>query len=92
LKAENILKEYVSRLEEACGEEKDYIVILRLEKRNEALKKILSKGETIRSFSQILTKIRFKGKILNVFKTGKLVVKDVKSKEELEVLLSELLA
>ncbi len=86
------IRRYVSRIEEACGEEADYIVLLKHDLREEAIKKILTRGVVIRSVSGVLTYIRYKNKLIGVFSTGKLVMKEIKDKKELKEILNELLA
>jgi len=86
-----LLNEYVSRIEEACGEQKDFIVILKYAKREEAMKRILEKCEIESTLSGVLTKGRYKDKELSVFRTGKLVLKGLKERKEAEEILQELL-
>ena len=40
-KGKKLLEEYVSRIEKACGEGRDFIVILKYAKREEAIKRII---------------------------------------------------
>lgn len=86
-----MLEEYVSRIEEACGEEKDFVVILKYAKREEAMRKILEKCTVERTLSRVLTKGRYKGKEVSVFRTGKLIIKGLKKRKEAEEILEELL-
>ncbi|KPV63900.1 MAG: hypothetical protein AOA65_1146 [Candidatus Bathyarchaeota archaeon BA1] len=71
-----LLEEYMSRIEEACGEGGDFIVILRYAKKDESVKRILEKCDIEQTFSRVLTKCRYKGKEVSVFLTGKLIIKD----------------
>jgi hypothetical protein len=86
-----LLWEFVSRIEEACGGQKDFIVILKYAKREEAIKKILGKCGVEGTFLGIFTKGRYKGRELSVFRTGKLIIKGLKEKKEAEEILEELL-
>ena len=86
-----MLWEFVSRIEEACGEQKDFIVVLKYAKRDEVIKKILGKCGIEGTFLGIFTKGRYKGKELSVFRTGKLIIKGLKEKKEAEDILEELL-
>jgi len=86
-----LLEEYVSRVEEACGEERDFVVILKYSKREEAMKKVLEKCTIERTLSGVLTKGRYKGKEISVFRTGKLILKGLKERKEAEEILEELL-
>ena len=86
------LDRYVSRIEEACGERGDYIVILRYDKQGEALKKILSRCEVERNISGIMIKAAYRGLSLTLFTTGKILLKGVKDRGEAERTLMELLS
>ena len=83
----------MSRIEEACGEgeEKDFIVILKYAKREEAMEKILEKCKVERTLSGVLTKGRYKDKEVSVFRTGKLIIKGLEERREAEEILEELL-
>jgi len=87
-----LLEEYVSRIEEACGAERDFIVILKYAKREEAMKKILEKCKIERTLSGVLVKGRYKDAEVSVFRTGKLILKGLKERKEAEQILEELLA
>jgi len=87
-----VLKEYVSRIEEACGEGRDFIIILKYAKREEAVKKILDKCKIERTFSKVMMMGKYKDKDISVFITGKLIIKGLKGRKEAEEILEELLA
>ncbi|MGQ9459688.1 MAG: hypothetical protein ACUVRA_00460 [Candidatus Bathyarchaeaceae archaeon] len=91
-KEKKLLDEYVSRIEEACGEGRDFIVILKYAKREEAIKRILEKCEVGSSFKGVLTKAKCKGKEISVFITGKLIIKGLTGRESAEKMLEDLLA
>ena len=87
-----MLKEYISRIEEACGEGRDFIIILKYAKREEAVKKILDKCKIERTFSKVMMMGKYKDKDISVFITGKLIIKGLKGRKEAEEILEELLA
>ena len=87
-----LLNEYVSRIEEACGEGRDFVVILKYAKREEAIKRILEKCKIERIFSGVMTQGKYNDKSISVFVTGKLIIKGLKGKEEAEGILEGLLA
>jgi ribonuclease HIII len=87
-----LLNEYVGRIEEACGEGRDFIVILKYAKREEAIKRVLEKCEIERIFSGVMTQGKYKDKGISIFVSGKLIIKGLKGKEEAEEILEELLA
>ncbi len=86
------MNKYVSRVEETCGEERDFVVILKYAKREEAMKRILDKCKIERTLSGVLQKGRYKNKEISVFISGKLILKGLKEKEDAEELLEEILA
>ena len=86
-----LLKEYVSRIEEACGEGRDFIVILKYAKREEAVRRILEKCKIERTFSKVMIMGKYKNKDISVFITGKLILKGLKGRKEAEEILEELL-
>lgn len=86
-----LLKEYVSRIEEACGEGRDFIVILKYAKREEAVRRILEKCKVERTFSKVMMIGKYKNKEISVFITGKLILKGLKGRKEAEEILEELL-
>jgi len=86
-----LLKEYVSRIEEACGEGRDFIVILKYAKREGAVRRILEKCKVERTFSKVMMMGKYKDKDISVFITGKLILKGLKGRKEAEEILEELL-
>jgi len=86
-----LIDEYVSRLHEACGEERDFIVTLKYAKKEEAIKKILEKCKAHHTISNILTRCTYKDKEVSVFVTGKVVIKGFKGRKEAEEFLKDLL-
>jgi len=87
-----LLNEYVGRIKEACGEGRDFIVILKYAKREEAIKRVLEKCEIERAFSGVMTQGKYKDKDISIFVSGKLIIKGLKGKEEAEEILEQLLA
>lgn len=86
------LKDYVSNLEETCGEERHFVATLRHGKREEAIGKILEKGQVSRSISGLVIDVSFRGIPLRIYRTGKVLMKGVRSREEAEAILEDLLA
>ena len=86
------LDRYVSRIEEACGEKGDYIVILRYDKQREALERILSRCKVEKTISDVMIKANYRGLSLTLFTTGKILLKGVKDRVEAERFLMELLS
>ncbi|RLI21060.1 hypothetical protein DRO54_04730 [Candidatus Bathyarchaeota archaeon] len=88
---DELLKKYIANIEEACGEERDIVVMLKHESRDEALKKILDKVKVVRSLANIAYDVNFEGKSMRVYRTGKILMKKLKDKQEAEELLKKLL-
>lgn len=90
-KENELLGEYVSRMDEACGEGKEFIVTLKYSKRSEVMKRILQKCTTKQNLSGILIKGKFKDKEVSIFKTGKLVIREFQGRKEAETFLEDLI-
>jgi hypothetical protein len=86
------LEDYVARVEGTCGKEKDVIVIFKYDKREEVVKKILQKAITKKSIAGIVTELTYKDFSFRLYGSGKAIFRSVKDKDELNTLLSELLA
>ena len=86
------LEDYVSRIDEACGEEGDYVVILRYDRLREALKRILAKCRVEKDISGMMIRASYKGRGLTLFATGRLLLKGIGERGEAESLLRELLS
>ena len=85
-----MLEKYVSRMDEACGEGREFIVILKHNKINEAIRLMLRKVSVERSIAGVLTKAKYKDKQVSIFRTGKLVISKFNGKKEAESFLKEL--
>ncbi|MCS7115644.1 MAG: hypothetical protein RMJ15_06370 [Nitrososphaerota archaeon] len=85
------VENYITRIEETCGEEKHFIVLLKYEHKDEAIAKILKKARIEKSIASIIFEATFKGVSLRIYTSGKMLVKNVKDKNTLLSVLSELL-
>ena len=86
------VEDYVARIEGTCGKEKDVIVIFKYDKRDEVVKKILKKAVTKRSIAGIVTELTYKNFSFRLYGSGKAIFRGLKDKDELNSILSELLA
>jgi hypothetical protein len=86
------LEDYVARVEGTCGKEKDVIVTFKYDKREEVVKKILQKAVTKKSIAGIVSEMTYKDFSFRLYGSGKAIFRSVKDKDELNTLLSELLA
>ena len=86
------LDDYIARIEETCGEEKDFVVVLKYDTLSEAMNKILQKATLIHSVSNIIFDLKFKNASFRLYKNGKIIFKKLKDKKEVETLLKNLLS
>jgi adenylate kinase family enzyme len=87
-----ILDTYIARIEEACGEEKDYIVHLKYDKKDEAITKMLKKTTMQKTIAKIIFDLTYKDVPIRLYATGKAVFKKIKDKNQLNEILTELLS
>lgn len=85
------INDYVARTEGTCGKEKDVIVIFKYDKKDEVTKKVLAKATLKKSIGGIIFELTFKGYSFRFYGSGKAIFRDLKDKEELNCLLTELL-
>lgn len=86
-----LVEDYVARTEETCGEERDFVVMFKYEKKDEAITKILKKAELKKSISRIIFELTFKNVSFRLYGTGKAIFRNLKDKEELQKVLADLL-
>lgn len=86
------IETYVARIEETCGEKKDFIVVLKYEKKDEAINKILQKAKLLRSVANIIYDLEFQKATLRLYKNGKIIIKNVNNRKEVETKLTSLLS
>ena len=86
-----IVDDYVARIEGTCGKEEDVIVTFKYDKKDEAVKNILKKATLQKSIARIIFELSFKSHSFRLYGSGKAIFRDVKDRDELNALLSELL-
>ncbi|MEM3769767.1 MAG: hypothetical protein QXG76_01095 [Candidatus Bathyarchaeia archaeon] len=84
--------DYIARIEEACGEEKDYIIHFKYDKKEEAITKILKKAALQKTVVKIIFDLTYKETQIRLYATGKAIFKKVKDKDQLNQILTELLS
>lgn len=84
-------EDYVARIEETCGAEKDFIVIFKYDKKEETIKKILQKAKKEKAISTIIFELTFQNTSFRLYGTGKAIFRNLKDKNELQKVLSDLL-
>jgi len=85
------ISDYVARVEKTCGEEKHFIVILRYDRKNEAIARILKRASIKKSISRMIFELAFGAVSFRLYETGKAIFRNIKSKEELQKVLASLL-
>jgi len=85
------VEDYVARVEETCGEEKDFIVIFKYDKKDEAVSKILQRAKREKSISTLIYELTFQDVSFRLYSTGKAIFRNLKEKSELQRVLVELL-
>ena len=85
------LKEYVARIEEACGGERDFIIHFKFEKKDEAIGKILKKTKVEKTIAGIIFDLTYKGLSIRLYNTGKAIIKRAVDKDQAQSVLAELL-
>jgi len=85
------VEDYVARVEETCGEEKDFIVIFKYDKKDEAVAKILQRAKREKSISTLIYELAFRNVSFRLYSTGKAIFRNLKEKSELQRVLAELL-
>ena len=86
------VEDYVARTEGTCGKDKDIIVTFKYDKKDEAIKKILEKANVHKSIARIIFELTFKNYSFRLYGSGKAIFRDLKDKDQLNALLSELLS
>jgi hypothetical protein len=87
-----IVEDYVARIDGTCGKERDVIVTFKYDKKDEAIQKILLKVKIEKSVSRIIFELSFKNFSFRLYGSGKAIFRDIKDKEELHSVLTELLS
>jgi ArsR family metal-binding transcriptional regulator len=85
------VEEYVARIEETCGDERDFVVIFKYDKKDEVITKILEKAAIKKSISRIIFELTFRNISFRLYGTGKAIFRNLKDEDELKKVLSDLL-
>ncbi len=85
------VNDYVSRIEGTCGAESDVIVVLKYEKKDEAIANILKKATLKNKIAGIIFELTFQDVSFRLYSSGKAIFRGIKSKTELTQILAELL-
>ena len=85
------IDDYVSRIEGTCGAESDVIVVLKYEKKDEAIANILKKATLKNTIAGIIFELSFQDMSFRLYSSGKAIFRGVKNKQELNELLAKLI-
>lgn len=85
------VSDYVARIEGTCGAESDVIVVLKYEKKDEAIANILKKAKLKNTIAGIIFELTYKDMSFRLYTSGKAIFRGVKSKQELTDFLADLL-
>jgi len=85
------VENYVARIEETCGEKRNYVVIFKYDLKNQAIAKILKKAKVEKSISRIIFDLTFENVSFRLYGTGKAIFRNLKDKKELQKVLADLL-
>jgi ribosomal protein S3AE len=85
------LDDYVLRVEGTCGAEKDVIVTFKHEKAQEAIANILKRATIKSNLQGIIFELTFEAISFRVYGSGKAIFRSVKSRQELDRILTALL-
>jgi TATA-box binding protein (TBP) (component of TFIID and TFIIIB) len=85
------VEDYVARIEGTCGAESDVIVVLKYEKKDEAIQNILKKAELKNTIAGIIYELTYQGQSFRLYASGKVIFRGVKNKQELNKILAGLL-
>jgi ribonuclease HIII len=83
--------DYIARIEGTCGAESDIIVVLKYEKKDQALEKILKKATLKNTIAGMIYDLRIEEYSFRVYASGKIIFRGVKNKQTLNKILAELL-
>ncbi|MCS7368972.1 MAG: hypothetical protein NDF57_04620 [archaeon GBS-70-058] len=84
------MEKYVKQIIKACGKEADYVVVLKMDKVMEAIERLKSELKGLIDFGGLYMKGIFNGIELNIFRTGKILVKGIENEEDLKRILNKI--
>ncbi|MCL2135568.1 MAG: hypothetical protein FWH37_08535 [Candidatus Bathyarchaeota archaeon] len=85
------IDDYITRIEGTCGAENDIIVVIKFDKTNQALEKILKKATLKNSIAGMIYDLTFQEYSFRFYASGKIIFKGIKNKQDLNTLLTALL-
>jgi TATA-box binding protein (TBP) (component of TFIID and TFIIIB) len=83
--------DYVARIEGTCGAESDVIVVLKFDKKDQALANIQKKATLKSQVAGMIYDFTFQDHSFRFYASGKIIFRGIKNKQELQSLLAKLL-
>lgn len=85
-----MMDKYVKQIIKACGKNADYIVVLKMDAVMDAINRIKDKMNNLIDLGGLYMKGNFGDVEINVFRTGKILLRNVKDEERLRSILNKL--
>lgn len=83
--------DYVARIEGTCGAESDVVVVLKFDKKDQALANMLKKATLKSKIAGMIYDFAFQEHSFRFYASGKIIFRGIKDKQELNNLLNVLL-
>ncbi|MCX8168783.1 MAG: hypothetical protein N3E39_00945 [Candidatus Methanomethylicia archaeon] len=81
---------YIKQIIKTCGKNVDYIIILKMNVINDVINNIKGKLDNLIDYGGLYLKGNFENVELNIFKTGKILVRNIENEERLKDFLNKL--
>lgn len=85
------IEDYVARTDGTCGKDQDIIVTFKYDKKDDAITRILKRARLEKSISQLVFELTYKSISFRLYRNGRAIFRNVRSKDELNAALAELL-
>ena len=85
------IDDYLEKVEETCGEDRQFIVTFKHDKRAEAKTKILERVKKQKIVQQTVYELTFQNISFRLYKSGKVIFHNLKDQKELRTVLANLL-
>jgi hypothetical protein len=85
------IEDYVARIEGICGADKNVVIVLKDENKDIATDSILKRCDAKKSVSSYMFELKFQNVTFHFFISGRLVLRGVKNRRELNRILAALL-
>jgi len=82
---------YISRIEGTCGAESDIVVVVKFDKKDQVLEKILKKANLKNKIAEIIYDLTYETYSFRFYANGKIIFRGIKDKQTLNKILDNLL-